>query len=105
MAMQFDVKATAAIGTNAVFTTANGGTMPLKIRVKGFLLTYGTSAITLNITDGSGGPVVLSLPTITAANNGSISVLLPGEGIMVDNAPHAAFSAAPASASIVLFWG
>lgn len=93
MAMQTDVLITQPLGSSNTFKTQSGATLgPCRIKA-----IYGTSAAlagTVVLYDGSSaaGSPIGTISTPTAANQGTYYLLLPGEGIRVNNGVYAALT-------------
>jgi len=101
MAMQTDVKATIPLTATGSFL--DQGTNALtRARIKGIYAVCGASAGSVVIANGNGGTTLLTLNTPTAANVGSVYMLLPGEGILAESA---VYGTVTNTASIVLFYG
>lgn len=85
MTMQYDVKATylAAGATASVFAGP--------ARIKGIVISYPVGGGTLTLKNGSGGTTVF-LFTAPAAE-GSINIVVPGEGIRCENGIYATTAA------------
>jgi hypothetical protein len=77
MTIQYDVKATylAANATTAVFTGP--------ARIKGIVISYPVGGGAFNIKNGSGGTTVFYFAAPLA--EGSINIVIPGDGIRCDN--------------------
>ena len=101
MAMQTDVLATVPLTATGVFTNQVPAALS-RCRIKGAYIVCGASAGSVIITDGSGGPTLVTFNSPTAANAGAITVLIPGEGILASTGPYGTVSN---TASIVLFYG
>ena len=101
MAMQTDVLATVPLTTTGVFTDQVPATLG-RSRIKGAYIVCGASAGTVVITDGSGGPTLVTFNSPTVANAGAINVYIPDEGILAQTGPYGTMTN---TASIVLFYG
>jgi hypothetical protein len=93
MAMQTDVLLTQPLGSSNTFKTQSGAVLgPCRIKA-----IYGTSAAaagTVVLYDGSSssGSPIGTISTPTAANAGTYYILMPGEGIRVNNGVYAAIT-------------
>lgn len=90
MGMQTDVLLTQPLGSSNTFKMQSGAVLNT-CRIKAI---YGTSALaagTVVLYDGSDatGKAIGTISTPTAANQGTYYLLLPGEGIKVDNGVYA----------------
>lgn len=101
MAMQTDVKATKPLTTTGDFVDQNNSALG-RVRIKGIYAICGASAGSVTITNGNGGATLLALNTPTAANAGSIYMILPGEGLLADNA---VYGTVVNTTSTVIFYG
>jgi len=101
MGMQTDVLATAVLTSTGVFTNQVPATLG-RCRIKGAYIVCGATAGTVVITDGSGGPTLVTFNSPTVANAGAITVYIPGEGILASTGPYGTITN---TASIVLFYG
>lgn len=81
MAMQTDVKVSQPLTSTGVFNDQNSTALG-HVRVKAVYLISGASAGSLVITDGSGGTTLATFNTPTAVTEGSVYLLLPGEGVL-----------------------
>lgn len=102
MAMQTDVKSTQPLTSTGVFKTQSNADCAFRTRIKGIYATCGASAGSVVITDGSGGDTLLTLNTPTAANAGSIYMLVPDQGILAQNGLYGTVTNA---ASVTIFYG
>jgi len=93
MGMQTDVKSSAA-AAGATTTIFNGPT-----RIKGIVISYASGG-TVTLNDGTGGTAVFSFTAPAAA--GSVSMLIPGEGIKCNTNVSAVCAAATTE---VVFYG
>lgn len=84
MAMQTDVKATKPRAATGAFSDQNDNAIG-RTRIKGIFITCGASAGAVTISDGDGGSTLVSINTPTAANAGSIYMLVPDQGILAEN--------------------
>lgn len=104
MSMQSDVQAAAPLTatgqvTNNAVSPQNLG----RIRIKSLYVIPGATAGSVVFRDGgSGGDVLLTLNTPAVANAGAYSVIIPGEGILVETNLHGTVTN---TASIVVFYG
>jgi hypothetical protein len=101
MAMQTDVKASAPLTTTGSFTDS-GATALGPLRIKALYCVCSTGAGSVVITNGNGGATLANISTPTAANAGSIYLILPGEGIQ---ATIGAYGTVTNTTSTVLFYG
>ena len=101
MGMQTDVLATAVLTTTGAFTNQVPATLG-RCRIKGAYIVCGANAGTVVITDGSGGPTLVTFNSPTVANAGAINVYIPDEGILAQTGPYGTITN---TASIVLFYG
>jgi hypothetical protein len=92
MAMQTDVLMTQPLGATAgnTFKQQNGSVLG-PCRIKGIYGTSATAAGTVVLYDGSStaGKPLGTISTPTAANGGTYYILMPGEGVRVDNGVYA----------------
>jgi hypothetical protein len=102
MAMQTDVKATAPLTSTGSFKDQSANSIGFRARIKGIYAVCGASAGSVVITDGSGGSTLLTLNTPTAANAGSIYMLVPDQGILAENG---LYGTVTNTASITIFYG
>ena len=102
MAMQSDVKTTKPLTATGVFKTQTDANVAFRARIKGVYAVCGASAGSVVISDGDGGPVLMTLDTPTVANAGSVFLLVPDQGILAENGLHGTVTN---TASIVLFYG
>ena len=102
MAMQTDVKATAPLTSTGSFKDQSTNSITYRTRIKGIYAVCGASAGSVVITDGNGGSTLLTLNTPTAANAGSIYMLVPDQGILAENGLYGTVTNA---ASITVFYG
>jgi len=93
MAMQTDVLLTQPLGTSNTFKMQNGNVLKT-CRIKAIYGTSGAAAGTVVLYDGSSdaGSPIGTISTPTAANQGTYYLLLPGEGIKVNNGVYAAIT-------------
>ena len=84
MAMQFDVLASQPLAATGSFLDQNSNTIG-RFRIKAISIICGASAGSVAIADGSGGPTLITVNTPTAANQGAVYMLLPGQGILARN--------------------
>ena len=101
MAMQTDVKSTKPLTSTGAFLD-QGNSAVGRARIKGVYAVCGASAGSVVISVGSGGAVVLTLNTPTASTEGTVQLLLPGEGILVESA---VYGTVTNTTSTVLFYG
>jgi hypothetical protein len=102
MAMQTDVKSTKPLTSTGVFKTQANDNMAFRTRIKAIYAVCGTGAGGVVITDGDGGPVLLTLNTPTVANAGSVYFLVPDQGILAENG---LYGTVTNTASTVIFYG
>jgi hypothetical protein len=102
MAMQTDVKSTKPLAATGVFKTQTDADMAFRTRIKAIYAVCGASAGSVVITDGDGGPVLLTLNTPTVANAGSVYFLVPDQGILAENG---LYGTVVNTASTVIFYG
>lgn len=92
MTMQYDVKAKSLAASGSVYAS--------RTRVKGLVITPGSSAGSVELKDG--GSSGTSMFTINTVANGQVeSVLIPGEGVLFQTDVYAALS----NATITVFYG
>jgi hypothetical protein len=101
MAMQTDVKSTQPLTSTGSFKDQSGNAL-VRARIKAIYAVCGASAGSVTITDGQTGNTLLTLNTPTAANAGSIYMLVPDQGILADNA---VYGTVVNTASTVIFYG
>ena len=102
MAMQTDVKSTQPLTSTGVFKTQSNADCAFRTRIKGIYAVCGASAGSVVISDGQSGSTLLTLTTPTAANAGSIYMLVPDQGILAENGLYGTVTNA---ASITIFYG
>ena len=102
MAFQTDVKSTKPLTATGVFKTQSDANMAFRTRIKAVYITCGVSDGSVTLSDGAGGPTVLTLNAPTAANAGYIYVLVPDRGILLENGLHGTVVNA---ASVTVFYG
>lgn len=102
MAMQSDVKVTKPLAATGVFKTQTDANVTFRARVKGIYIQNGVSAGSVVVADGTGGPVLFTLSTPTAADTGSLYIPVPDQGILAENGLHGTLTNA---ASITIFYG
>ena len=102
MAMQTDVKATVPLTATGSFTDQSTNNITYRTRIKGIYAVCGASAGSVVITNGNGGSTLLTLNTPTAANAGSIYMLVPDQGILAENG---LYGTVTNTASITVFYG
>lgn len=103
MAMQTDVLLTQPLGASNTFKMQNGNVSG-PCRIKAIYGTSGLAAGTVVLYDGSNssGKAIGTISTPTAANQVTYYLLLPGEGIKVDNGVYAAITSVD---SVMLVYG
>tara|TARA_R110000868_G_scaffold344666_1_gene605750 strand:- start:1176 stop:1475 length:300 start_codon:yes stop_codon:yes gene_type:complete len=99
--MQYDVKATIPLAATGSFLD-QGNSAVARTRIKGVYAVCGASAGSVVITNGNGGATLLTLNTPTAANEGSVYMILPGEGILAESG---LYGTVTNTSSIVIFYG
>lgn len=104
MGMQSDVQASAPLTTTGQVTNNAGTPANLgRIRIKSLYVIAGATAGSVVFRDGgSGGPILLTLNTPAVANAGAYSVIIPGEGILVETDLHGTVTT---TSSVVVFYG
>jgi hypothetical protein len=102
MAMQTDVKSTKPLTTTGVFKTQADDDTAFRTRIKTIYSVCGASTGSVEISDGQGGPVLLTLNTPTVANAGSVYFLVPDQGILAENG---LYGTVTNTASTVIFYG
>jgi len=100
--MQTDVKSTQPLTATGVFKDQPNNDITYRTRIKGIYATCGASAGSVTITNGNGGATLLTLNTPTAANAGSIYMLVPDQGILAENG---LYGTVVNTASITVFYG
>jgi len=101
MAMQKDVKASKPLTTTGDFKDQGNNSIG-RARIKAIYAMCGAGLGSVVITDGSGGPTLYSFETPTAANAGSVYVLIPDQGILAQNG---LYGTVTNTASTVIFYG
>lgn len=101
MAMQTDVKATKPLASTGAFKDQGDNNVG-RSRIKGIYAVCGAGAGSVVITDGSGGSTLFSFNTPTAANAGSVYILIPDQGILAENG---LYGTVTNTASTVIFYG
>ena len=92
--MQTDVKAKSLTASGSIF----GG----PARVKGIVVTCGSTASSLTLKDGgSSGTTVMTITTPAAA--GIQNILIPGEGVKFNTSIYATFADANVAATTVFY--
>jgi hypothetical protein len=99
--MQTDVKASQPLTSTGDFKDQANNSIK-RCRIKAVYSVCSSAVGTVVITDASGGNTLLTLNTPTAANAGSIYMLIPGEGILADNGLYATITN---TTSTVVFYG
>jgi len=104
MGMQSDVQASAPLTATGQVTNNAGSPQNLgRIRIKSLYVIPGATAGSVVFRDGgSGGPTLLTLNTPAVANAGAYSVIIPGEGILVETDLHGTVTT---TSSVVVFYG
>lgn len=92
MGMQTDVKAKSLASSGSVFGD--------RARVKGIIISPGTSAGSVELKDGgSGGTTIISITTV--ANGETFNALIPGEGVLFATNVYATLT----NSSVTVFYG
>jgi hypothetical protein len=99
--MQYDVKATKPLTSTGDFKDQNNSTV-YRSRIKGVYAVCGASAGSVVLSDTSTGETLLTVNTPTVANAGSVYMLVPGEGILVQTS---LYGTVTNTSSIVVFYG
>lgn len=86
--MESDIRATAPLTATGVFNRADAAVALGRVRIRAIRFLNGASAGTVVLRDGVGGPIVATLGTSTAANEGTSHIYLPGRGIVCANGVH-----------------
>lgn len=88
--MQTDVKVSQPLGSDNTFKDQAGNVIG-RCRIKAIYGTSGAAAGTAVIYDGSStaGECLMTISTPTAANQGTFSILMPGEGVLAKNGLYA----------------
>lgn len=104
MGMQSDVQASAPLTATGQVTNNAASPQNLgRIRIKSLYVIPGASAGSVVFRDGgSGGTILLTLNTPAVANAGAYSVIIPGEGILVETDLHGTVTT---TSSVVVFYG
>ena len=101
MAMQTDVKASQPLTSSGDFKDQAGVVIP-RSRIKGIYAVSGASAGSVLITDGVDGDSLITINTPTAANAGSVYLLVPNEGILAQTG---LYGTVTNTTSVVVFYG
>ena len=98
MAMQTDVKSKHLSTAGSIYAA--------RTRLKGFIVAPGTStACTFEFRDGGGsGPILFQMDVPSNANPNSLSITVPGEGILFLTNVHLTFSVGSV-AGVTAFYG
>lgn len=99
--MQYDIKATKPLAATGSFKDQNDNNMT-RTRIKAIYAVCGASAGSVIMANGSGGEVLFTMNTPPLADAGYVYVILPGEGILAENALYGTVSN---TASTVVFYG
>jgi hypothetical protein len=92
MGMQTDVKAKSLASSDTVFGA--------RTRVKGIIISPGTSAGSVVLKDGgASGTTVISITTV--ANGETFNAIIPGEGVLFSTDVYATLT----NASVTVFYG
>ena len=104
MGMQSDVQASAPLTATGQVTNNAASPQNLgRIRIKSLYVIPGATAGSVVFRDGgSGGTILLTLNTPAVANAGAYSVIIPGEGILVESDLHGTVTT---TSSVVVFYG
>jgi hypothetical protein len=100
MAMQTDVKASKPLTSTGSFLDQAGNAIP-RTRIKSIYAIPGASAGSVVITDGSGGPTLVTVNTPTATNAGAVYILVPSEGLLAQTGLYGTVTNA---ASVTVFY-
>jgi hypothetical protein len=101
MAMQTDVKASAALTSTGNFQDQNTNNLG-RVRVKAIYIVPTGTAGSVTLKDGgSGGSTVVVINTVASATQPT-SLLMPGEGLLFKTSVHGTLSNV---GSVVLFYG
>lgn len=97
MAMQYDVKST--------HLNASGSVYAARARVKGIYVVSGATTGSLKLHDGTttGGITLIELDTSAQTNPIPDYLLIPGEGVLFENAIYAEITGG--IASVTIFYG
>lgn len=91
--MDSDIKASAPLTATGSFAVASNGTTPLgRVRIRAIRFLNAATAGSVVLRDGASGPIVATLGTSAAANEGTSHVYLPGRGILCANGVHGTVS-------------
>ena len=101
MAMQTDVKSIKPLAATGVFKTQTDANCSFRTRIKGIYAVCGATAGSVVLADGQGGATVLTLNTPALADNGYVYLILPGEGILLENG---LYGTVTNTASITVFY-
>ena len=101
MAMQSDVKATAALTSTGAFKDQATNSIG-RCRIKGIYFTSGASAGSVVFSNGTGGATLFTLNTPASTSLAASYLLLPGEGLLVENS---LYGTVTNTASVVVFYG
>lgn len=100
--MENDIKASAPLTATGVLTFASNGTTPLgRVRIRAIRFVNGATAGSVVLRNGVGGPIVSTLGSSAAVNEGTSHVYLPGRGILCENGVHATITNV---AEVVVFY-
>lgn len=101
MAMQTDVKASAARTTTGDFQDQGSNNLG-RVRVKAVYIVPGSSAGSVTLKDGgSGGTTVVVINTVASATQPTY-MLFPGQGLLFETSVHGTLSNV---GSVVVFYG
>lgn len=101
MAMQTDVRASAALSSSGAFNDLSGSALG-RTRIKAIYIIPGASAGSVTIKDGgSGGANVAVINTVASATQPTY-LILPGQGILCNNSVYGTLSNV---GSVVIFYG
>jgi hypothetical protein len=101
--MQTDVKVSQPLGSTNTFKVQSGEALG-RTRVKAIYGTSGNAAGTVVMYDGSSNtaPCVMTVSTPIATNQGTFSILVPGEGVLFENGIYAELTSVD---SVMVFYG
>lgn len=102
MAMQTDVKSTKPLTSTGAFKTQTDASIGFRTRIKGIYAVCGTDPGSVVITDGQGGPTLLTVTTPNVADAGTVYFLVPDQGILAENG---LYGTVTNTASTVIFYG
>ncbi len=101
MAMQTDVKASAALTSSGAFNGLGGSALG-RVRIKAiYIVPTGTAGSVTFRDGGSGGPTVATINTVASATQPTY-IILPGQGILCETSVYGTLSNV---GSVVIFYG